>query len=72
MNNSRWDVLRLLSSTSSCTAMESIQKGQKKSIFSDGKIQTVTVVSYIAKCISVDGTTPLMDTYREIDVTLVY
>ena len=54
--------------------MESIQKGQKKSIFRDGKIQNVTVVSYIAnsKCISVDGTTPLMDTYREIDVTLVY
>ena len=49
-----------------------IQKGQKKSIFSDAKIQNVTVVSYIAKCISVDGTKPLMDTYREIDVTLVY
>ena len=29
------------------------------------------LVSYTAMCISMAGTTPLVDTYREIDVTLV-
>ena len=37
-------------------------KGQKKSIFK---------VIYIAKCISMVGTTPSVDTYRDIAVTLV-
>ena len=30
------------------------------------------MISYIEMCISIDGTAPLVDTYREIDVTLVF
>ena len=37
----------------------------------ESKGQNFTMISYIAMCISVDGTTPLGENYREIDVTLV-
>ena len=37
----------------------------------ESKDQNFTMISYIAMCISMDGTTPLGENYREIDVTLV-
>ena len=37
----------------------------------ESKDSNATVISHTAMCISMNWTTPLVDTYREIDVTLV-